>query len=162
MLRLEKVTGRNVWELLKLKVAEEQRDFVAPNDVSVIEAYVSIAGGGHAFPFGLYDGDVPVGFLMIGYDTDESWEDPPAVARGSYCLWRLMIDEGHQGRGYGRQAVALALDFMDARPCGPAGRCWVSYEPENAVARRLYAAFGFVETGEMDGDEVIAVRSLAE
>ena len=33
-------------------------------------------------------------------------------------------------------------------------------EPENEVARRLYESFGFVETGEMDGDEVIAVLKL--
>ena len=68
MLRLEKVTGRNVWDILKLRVRQEQRDFVASNDVSIIEAYTAVTGGGHAFPFGIYEGDAPVGFLMIGYD----------------------------------------------------------------------------------------------
>ena len=67
MLRLEKVNGKNVWELLKLKVAEDQKSFVAANDISIIEAYTSITGNGYAFPFGIYDGEIPVGFLMIGF-----------------------------------------------------------------------------------------------
>ncbi|MDE7334171.1 MAG: GNAT family N-acetyltransferase [Lachnospiraceae bacterium] len=33
MLRLEKVNGKNVWEILKLKVSDEQRSFVANNDL---------------------------------------------------------------------------------------------------------------------------------
>lgn len=34
------------------------------------------------------------------------------------------------------------------------------YEPEDKVARQLYRSFGFVETGEMDGKELIAVLKL--
>ena len=37
---------------------------------------------------------------------------------------------------------------------------WLSYEPENEVARKLYASCGFVENGEMDGDEIVAVIKL--
>ena len=33
-------------------------------------------------------------------------------------------------------------------------------EPENTVAKSLYASFGFVETGEKDGEEQIAVLKL--
>ena len=32
----------------------------------------------------------------------------------------------------------------------------LSYVPENAAARALYLSLGFVETGEKEGDEVIA------
>ena len=38
--------------------------------------------------------------------------------------------------------------------------CWLSYEPDNDVARQLYRSFGFEETGEMDGDEIVAVLKL--
>lgn len=160
MLRLEKITGKNVWDVLKLQVHESQRSFVAPNDRSIIEAYACLADNGHAFPFGLYDGDTPVGFVMIGFSTDDSWTDAPAIAQDNYNIWRLMIDKHHQGKGYGRQALALALDFIRAWPCGKADCCWLSYEPENAVAKALYHSFGFVETGDMDGDEIIAALQL--
>ena len=160
MLRLEKVTGKNVWELLKLQVSEDQKTFVADNDISMIEAYTTISGNGYAFPFGIYDGDTPVGFLMIGYDTDDYWDDAPAIAKGNYNLWRLMIDQAYQGNGYGKEAVKLALGYIKTFPCGAADYCWLSYEPENQVAAKLYRSFGFEETGEMDGEELIAVLKL--
>ena len=160
MVRLEEINGKNVWEVLKLKVSEEQKAFVAPNDISIIEAYIAVSHHGKAFPFGIYDGEVPVGFCMIGFGTDDEWEDAPAAARDSYNLWRLMIDERYQGRGYGKAAMALILDYIRSEPCGPAESCWLSYEPENQRAKALYASFGFQETGEFDGDEAIAVLKL--
>lgn len=162
MLRLEKVTGKNVWDILKLHVKDEQKNFVAANDISIIEAYTTIAGGGSAFPFGLYDDDTAVGFLMIGYDTDDDWENPPTIAYNNYNLWRLMIDQRYQHKGYGKTAVELALDFIHTMPCGSAQYCWLSYEPENISAKNLYHAFGFRETGEMDGEEIIAALKLQD
>ena len=160
MIRLEKVNGKNVWELIKLTVTPEQKNFVASNTTSIIEAYTAITGNGHAFPFGIYDDDTPVGFLMIGFDKDDYWEDAPAIATGNYSLWRLMVDTNYQNRGYGRKALELALDFVRTFPCGEAEYCYLSYEPENTVAKKLYHSFGFVENGEMDGDEIIAILKL--
>lgn len=160
MLRLEKVNGQNVWDILKLKVAENQRHFVSSNDRSIIEAYTTIAGNGQVFPFGIYENDTPIGFLMIGFGTDDYWDDAPQVAIDNYNLWRLMIDEKYQNKGYGREAVKLALKFIKTLPCGKAEYCWLSYEPENDIARGLYRSFGFVETGEMDCNELIAVLKL--
>ena len=160
MLHLEKINGSNVWDILKLTVSESQKNYVAANDISIIEAYTAIAGNGYAFPFGIYDDEKPVGFLMIGFDVDDYWTDAPEIAKGNYNLWRLMIDQAWQNRGYGKQAVQLALDFIKSMPCGKAEYCWLSYEPENEAARQLYQSFGFAETGEMDGDERIAVLRL--
>ena len=97
---------------------------------------------------------------MIGYDTDDDWDDAPSIAKGSYNLWRLMIDRNYQRKGYGKGAVKLALDFVRTFPCGKAEYCWLSYEPENIVAKKLYGSFGFIETGDMDGEELIAVLKL--
>ena len=36
----------------------------------------------------------------------------------------------------------------------------LSYSPDNSVARSLYAQLGFGETGEMEGDEVVAFLDL--
>ena len=160
MLRLEAVDHKNVWSILKLHVREEQRDFVAPNDLSLIEAYLTLAVKGHAYPFGIYDGETPVGFVMIGYDVDETFEEPPKIAYGNYSIWRLMIDEQYQHRGYGTKALALALDFVRSFPCGRAEYCYLSYDEENEHARQLYAKFGFAENGEKDGDEVVAILKL--
>lgn len=155
MLHLEKINGENIWQILKLTVSDHQKSFVASNDISIIEAYIAITSNGYAFPFGIYEGNDPVGFVMIGYD-----KDAPAIADGNYNLWRLMIDKNYQHRGYGKQAVELALRFIRTFPCGKADFCWLSYEPENLAAKSLYASFGFIETGEKDGEEQIAVLKL--
>lgn len=97
---------------------------------------------------------------MIGFDVDDYWEDAPVIAKGNYNLWRLMIDKAYQGRGYGKEAVRLALEFIKSFPCGAAEYCWLSYEPENESAKNLYSSFGFAETGDMDGEELIAVLKL--
>lgn len=157
---LERICTANVWKILALEVDDTQKAFVATNTESIVEAYLALSVGGHAFPFGIYAGDVPVGFLMIGYDVDESWTDAQQIAQDNYSLWRLMIDKRHQHKGYGRQAVAQALDFIRSAPCGKAEYCYLSYEPDNAVAKALYASFGFQETGDKDGDEVIAALRL--
>ena len=41
MLHLEKVNGNNVWDILKLAVSESQKNFVATNGISIIEAYTA-------------------------------------------------------------------------------------------------------------------------
>ena len=160
MLRLNKINAKNVQVVLKLNVSENQKSFVAGNDDSIIDAYTAITSNGYAFPFGIYDDEMPVGFLMIGFGVYDDLEDAPKVAYSNYNLWGLMIDEKYQNRGYGKTAVSLALQFIRTFPCGKAEYCWLSYESENNIARHLYASFGFYETGETDGTELIALLKL--
>lgn len=159
MIHLQKVDSKNIWELTALEVHDSQRNSVATNTESILEAYCAISAGSTAMPYGIYDGDQPVGFLMIGFGCDD-WENPPRVAEGNYSLWRFMIDKHYQGRGYGRAAMAAALELIRSFPCGRAEYCFLSYEPENTVAQKLYHSFGFTENGEMDGEEIVAVLKL--
>ena len=169
--RLVKVDTDNLDDLLKLTVNDDQKDFVASNIYSLAEAYATVAEGGFAQPFGIYVGEEPVGFLMIGYykkvddddyDEDDEEEETPDYVFGNYLFWRFMIDKNHQRKGYGREALKLALDYIRTFPAGPAEYCWLSYEPENEVARKLYASFGFVEEPEMPKgwDEIPALLKL--
>ena len=160
MIRLEKINAQNIWSILKLKVSDDQANFVASNDLSIIEAYIAITSNGHAFPFGIFDDNIPVGFLMIGYDVDESFDNPPQIAYGNYSIWRLMIDERFQNKEYGKETIKLAIDFVRTFPCGKAEYCYLSYDSDNKMAKNLYSQFGFVENGETDGDEIVAVLKL--
>ena len=155
---------RNLEDIIGLKVSKDQENFVAENVESIAEAYTTVGTGCKAFPFGIYDDDTPVGFLMIGHNEAAMYdllnEEAPEALRNSYSIWRLMIDEKYQKKGYGKETMKLALDFIRTRPCGKAGYCETSYEPENTVARDLYHSFGFKENGEMDGEEIVAVLKL--
>lgn len=171
-IRLVKVDTDNLDELIKLTVNDYQKNFVASNIYSIAEAYATVAEGGFAQPFGIYAGDEPVGFLMIGYfkrdeddgdeDEEDEEEETPDYVFENYLFWRFMIDKEHQQKGYGREALKLALDYIRTFPAGPAEYCWLSYEPENEVARKLYTSFGFVEEPGLPRgwDEIPALLKL--
>lgn len=160
MLRLEEITHDNIDDILGLCVFDEQKKFCADNAKSIAEAFIALSHGGHAFPFGAFDDGTPVGFVMIGCGTDDEWTDPPEIAKNNYNIWRLMTDKKHQGKGYGKGILKLALDFIRTFPCGKAQYCWLSYSPQNSVAENLYSSFGFTKTGSFDGSEQIAVLKL--
>ena len=159
MVELRKVDAKNIWKICALEVAEDQCNFVATNTQSILEAYCAISSGGVAMPYGIYDGETPVGFVMLGFGC-EDWEDAPEIAKDTYNIWRFMIDRRYQRKGYGKQAMEAVLRLVETFPHGKADWVWLSYEPENQVAAELYRSFGFRENGQMDGDEIIAVRPL--
>ncbi|QIK70510.1 GNAT family N-acetyltransferase [Erysipelothrix sp. HDW6C] len=156
MITIEPINDDNVWKVCNLQVSESQRDFVATNEQSIIEAYTTIIQNKIALPYALKHNEDTVGFVMLGYDRIDA--DDPAIADGNYCLWRYMIDAKCQGKGYGRAGIEAVLEFIKSAPVGEAKACWLSYEPENSVAQKLYASFGFEETGEICSDELVAVK----
>ena len=162
--RLVRVDTKNFDALIDLKPFESQENFVAPNIYSLAEACANTAEGRYAQPFGIYDGETPVGFLMIGFDIadDDADRQKYPFLNNNYLIWRFMIDRNHQNKGYGKAAMQLALDFIRTWPCGEAEYCWLSYEPENETARKLYRSFGFMEAEKMpEGwDEIPAVLKL--
>ena len=164
-LRLERINDDNFYEVMNLKVSMAQKHFVATNTFSIVHAYLALINGKEAFPFGIFVGNKPVGFLMVGYDIFEDGKTDPRFdwfLKDSYAIWRLMIDKRYQGRGYGKKAVELALDFVRTYPCGKAKYCWLSYELENETARNLYRSFGFEEFPEAyyEGGEMPAILKL--
>lgn len=160
MIVLKPLNDGNRDEITALRVSEEQKAYVSDNTLSIQELQTALAHGGKAFAFGIYDDDTPVGFVMIGFGTDDAWENPPEIAKDNYSLWRIMIDHRFQGKGCGTAAMRAVTAFIRSFPCGPARYCWTSYDPANTAAKHLYQSFGFEQTDEYDDDEVIAVCRL--
>ena len=160
MLKLKKINRKNVGEILKLEVFDNQKSFVAPNNISIIEAYLAITENNDVFTFGIYKDDIPIGFLIIGFDVNSNDEGASRIAKGNYNIWRLMIDKNFQGKGFGKKAINLALEFVKTFPCGTAKYCWLPYESDNDIARQLYQSVGFVETDEKDREEIVAILKL--
>ena len=158
MVTLRPVTLENRREIFKLDVTEEQHRFVASNLSSAATAWVLITNGGHPVTFAIYADEVPVGFTLIVYGIN-SYE-LPSVAEGNYNILRLMIDQRYQGRGYGREAMRLILDYIRTFPLGPAELVWIQYAADNQVAKKLYASFGFQENGEVAHGMPVAVLPL--
>ena len=53
MIQLRKIGEKNFRDILNLCVRDDQKSFVAPNDISLIEAFIAISHHGKAFPFGI-------------------------------------------------------------------------------------------------------------
>jgi diamine N-acetyltransferase len=146
------VTKDNWRELIKLQVREDQKHFVASNLYSIAQAQFGDEYEGHwnLHAFGIYDGDVPVGFLMYGLN----FSHPQQQA----FIQRLMVDEKFQGQGYGKFGMEWMLELFHADE--RIKEVGISYEPENEGARKLYASLGFTETGRIIEKEVEAVLKL--
>ena len=86
-IHLEKIIWDKCDDITKLKVAKEQKEFVASNSDSLIDAYFAMTEEGkNVYPFGIYYGKKAVGFIMISYNC--VWRDNLDFARNSYYIWR--------------------------------------------------------------------------
>ncbi len=137
--KLVPVDESNYQACLALTVTEAQKSFVASNSYSLVQAYIHRET---AKPFAICAGEEIVGFAMVNVDT----------AKNDFYLWRYMIDQRYQNKGYGKMALRLVIDFL--RELG-ATEIGLDYAQGNDVAERLYRGFGFMPTGEMDGDEIV-------
>ena len=138
-IELRPIDETNREAVIGLSVREDQ-PFVAPNARSLEQAEECNAEEpGSARPFAVYADDRLVGFAMFSFDPKD--EDPD----GRYWLWRFMIDQREQGKGFGQAALAEILQYF--REQG-ADRLLLSTEPENECGLHVYHKFGFQETGK--------------
>jgi diamine N-acetyltransferase len=132
---LREITVGTVDEILRLKVAPHQENLVATNAKSIAQAHFH---PGVAWFRAIYADETPVGFLML-YDEPDKPE---------YYVWRFMIDERYQGRGYGRRAMGLLIEHVKTRP-GATELLNGAY-PRPGSAIPFYEKLGFVLTGKVD------------
>ena len=137
--RLVEVDAANWRDLIRVAPYPDQESFVA-----AIAFYLCLANyGGEWHPLAIEADGTVVGHVMWAIDDADS----------SVWLGGLVIDAGVQRRGIGHAAVAAFLQRFTAEGHTNVA---LSYSPTNLVARKLYADLGFVETGEMEGEEVVA------
>lgn len=110
-MELKKVTNQNLWDVVNLKVKSDQKEYVADNATSLLEAYATKNEGEKVETFAIYEKDNLVGFAMINFNVYH-WEGAPKVARNNYCLWRFMIDQKYQDQGLGVDALAVLIKYI--------------------------------------------------
>ncbi|WP_134059065.1 GNAT family N-acetyltransferase [Rheinheimera aquimaris] len=141
---LRAVTHSNYEDVCDLEVLEEQKEFVADNTWSIVEASFNP----HYQTRAIYNDDELVGFIMWVPETD---------ARVS--IWRLMIHYTQQQKGYGKQAIMLAIE--EIKQISTVSEIEVCYDTENVQISKFYQKLGFVEEGmDEDGDDMLAVLKV--
>jgi diamine N-acetyltransferase len=137
---LREVTADTVRAICRLEVSEEQKHFVAPNAVSIAQAYFEPKAWFRA----IYADETPVGFLML-------YDDPNDPDGPLYFLWRYMIDARYQKLGFGKRAMDLLLEHVRTRP--GVRELTLSCHPGEEGPEPFYRRYGFALTGRMLGDE---------
>lgn len=140
--QLVEIVASNWREVAAVSPHPEQTEYVAP-----VTYYLCLSHFDKEWHcLGVeHDGKI-VGHVMWGLENDEGW------------IGGVVVDAVHQQRGIGSAAVVALCDRLAAMP--EVAQLALTYEPDNVVARNLYARLGFVETGEMDGDELVARMTL--
>ena len=147
LVSLREITPTNRAKVEALSVSPAQADYVA----GVAESLAEAAETPDARPWlrAVYAGDEPVGFVMI---SDGITVVNPDYL-GPYYLWRLLIDEHHQGRGYGSEALRLVVEHLRTRPDAHVLITSVVQGPGSPLT--FYLRHGFVATGKEHQGELV-------
>ena len=141
MIQLQEITVENFEEVIALQVAQGQEAWVAPNVRSIAESRLYPT----AVPLAVCAQGRPVGFVMYELDAED----------GEYWLCRLMVDGRYQGKGYGRAALEQVLARIQQDTAHD--RVFLSVEPDNEAAARLYESVGFRFDGRVQEGEAVMV-----
>ncbi|MDQ2884489.1 MAG: GNAT family N-acetyltransferase [Chloroflexota bacterium] len=139
-LTLREVTRENWRAALQLAVHPEQQRFISQSvpiaAIALAKAYVR-PGELIWIPYAFYTTEEMIGFTELAYEPGSS---------ENYWLFHFFIDYRYQGRGYGKQALHLFLQFLKDHHA----RCealYLTVHPENDRAQHLYTSAGFLPTG---------------
>lgn len=112
---------------INLKVGDHQKDYVASNAISLVQAFYEE----ELYPIGIYNDEEMVGFILYDYDKElDGWS-----------FSRFMIDINHQNKGYGSKALEKFLEFFHNKY--EEENLYTSVEIDNEVAIKLYEKYGF-------------------
>jgi diamine N-acetyltransferase len=131
---LREITDDNRAAVLALRVAPQQQRFVGG---SVQGALRDASEYPHAKPWYrvIYADDEPVGLVMVSWDVEPQ---PPEII-GPWFLWKLLIDQRYQGRGYSSEAVRQVARLVRAEG---ASELLTSYVPEDGGPAGFYRRLG--------------------
>jgi GNAT superfamily N-acetyltransferase len=137
--------------VLRLRRAPGQERFLG----SMAEHFDDAVADARAKPrmWSVHDGPLLVGFVMIsdGIPPATMAAHPDLV--GPYYLWRLLIDEAQQGRGYGRATIDAVVRYLRTRTDPIAEVLWTSCAMGAGGPLPFYLRYGFVQAGDVAWDD---------
>ena len=137
---LKPVTKDNWIACIDLSLHPEQENNLASNVETIAESKFEPDNILRA----IYLGDRVIG--MLAYCVEDEPPDPEI-----YWIFRFMIDKDWQNRGYGKQALNLAI--AEIVQLG-AKKIYTSHKPQNKIAGKLYQKLGFKYIGTLDDGDL--------
>ena len=142
MIMLEELNVDNWLKVMELTVSEEQKDIFPISNVywvgiSRYEEKTTL--------YAIKNDELYVGMVGIGYDEDGV----------SGYINPMMIDEKHQGEGYSKEAMLLAIEKLKSEY--KVSEIHLGHRKNNMKAGKLYESLGFII---IDEDEMDYFRKL--
>ena len=142
MIMLEELNVDNWLKVMELTVSEEQKDIFPISNVywvgiSRYEEKTTL--------YAIKNDELYVGMVGIGYDEDGV----------SGYINPMMIDEKHQGKGYSKEAMLLAIKKLKSEY--KVSEIHLGHRKNNMKADKLYESLGFII---IDEDEMDYFRKL--
>ena len=117
---------------------------MSPNVRSLADAWL-YRENGDVFPMAIYWNELVVGFLLLEIDKDEA----------EYFIWRIMIGQQYQGRGYGE---SRGISDQKAQMDSTCNHIIADYVVGNEKMKHLLTSLGFQETGFIEENNEVAMR----
>lgn len=142
MIMLEELNVDNWLKVMELTVSEEQKNIFPISNVywvgiSRYEEKTTL--------YAIKNDELYVGMVGIGYDEDDV----------SGYINPMMIDEKHQGKGYSKEAMLLAIEKLKSEY--KVSEIHLGHRKNNMKAGKLYESLGFII---IDEDEMDYFRKL--
>ena len=142
MIMLEELNVDNWLKVMELTVSEEQKVIFPISNVywvgiSRYEEKTTL--------YAIKNDELYVGMVGIGYDEDGV----------SGYINPMMIDEKHQGKGYSKEAMLLAIEKLKSEY--KVSEIHLGHRKNNMKAGKLYESLGFII---IDEDEMDYFRKL--
>jgi len=130
------IDNTNEYKVRNIKLKPGQEKFIETVDECLKEAETF----NEWHPVAIYYEDEIIGFAMYGSFglNKDTWID------------RIMIDEKHQGRGYGKLAMMKLIDMVSKEY--EVNVIYLSITEENRTAYNLYKNIGFESMNERDSN----------
>jgi diamine N-acetyltransferase len=135
---------RFTWDqATRLRLHDYQEEFIPPVLHSIAQSKFE-----NLFPYGIFEGEAMVGFLMYGEFDAVCW------------ISRIMVDKDSQEQGIGKAALRQMLELLrKQRRCKEVR---TSFSRKNALAEYFFRSQGFEVIGEGMDNEIVMRHRGAE
>lgn len=132
MIYFRDIDRSNYYDIIAMKLPESQTEYISDNIQSLADCWL-FRHDSDLHPQAIYADDLLIGFVMLRYQASSD----------RFYLWRLLIDEVHQAKGYGHQVMSALIEMAKSMP--QVKRIVSDYVQGNDVMKHLFQKFGFQE-----------------
>lgn len=144
MIELVEITWDNFWDIVNIKMKENQKAYVPSVSVFLSQGYVNLKVGHPDACFGITLNKKVIGFTKIVLMPANT--EPHFYSEASYFIDAFIIDLDYQCNGYGFLAFKEVLKFIQTAPFGIVESIKLACHKQNDQAKHLYNKYDFIQT----------------